>query len=1497
MKSKLIFLIFMTALMYTACFAHTSAFDIRWWDTQTYSNLPGNTLKQWAEGMEGRIGDDVGTGTIYYVDSGVSSEGDGSSWTNAKDTIEEAYDLCSANVGDVVKVAPGHAETLGTLVLDTEGVSIIGVGSGEDRPEITFDGTGDIITISAASNTLKNLSFRAGVSAITTGINITGDGDYTVIWDCDFPEPADSSYEFTTGIQLTTGSDYVTVAYCSYKNADATGAAEFIDGGAGVVNGLSVVGNYIYGEFSVAAVHSDQTDLELLIANNVITNMTSNLYAIKLGASATGWLVNNKIATDTYATGLEAGGLAVDEGTTWVDYGQTDIVGVPYFTPADGISQLNATTVAAISSAVDALSGIGMIGTCTENSTTTTVISSDLSGYVNDTFNEGWSLVCIKDNGGTVGTLPSGEIRDVTDYASDSGTFTTAAWTEALTTSDEVLLIKTEYLNHLGATMAGSSAKNIPVLYVDDGGSNGEGTSWQSAKTTIAAAETIAVAGQVIYVGASHNEAIGSLVVDVAGLKIIGMGQGDTRPILDYDLATDEITINAAGVTFKNFRLMPGATEVAAGIVLGANGDGCLIENIAFIDGEGDDEEFIDGIVYNTATTDTVVRGCTYENSKITAGETDTFVNLDAATIANATVEDCRIFGDFSEAPIWWGGAVPTNLLVKDNILSNTNTGEGCIEGSGAATGMCVGNRLYADDFTYILDPGYMKCFDNWAADAVDQQAIRVPISGDSSDVSEDDDGSDLERIEYLQNQVADILAGIRMAGGSVGDVYYCDDGGSGGDGTTWATAEKTLDAAVSDCSANVGDIVFVAPAHDEVLAAAQVVCDMAGVTIIGIGKGSEQPQIEMQHGNSSVDVTAAGVTIKNINFYSSTAFTAIAIDVDAANFTLEDCLFNDVGDFEFVIAVDLNGDAEYTTIRNCRFETVDGTTGATSCIAITDDVIAGLLIEDCYIWGDFDNAGIYSDQVNTGALIRNNVVYNAETTDGAIEFSDATTGVCVGNTMGGDTMTALLDPGSMLCSNNFGVDAINQQAIALPISAETSDVTEVADGSNLERLELLQNMANDAIGLLGAGSAGKIVYVDSGETSSTEDGLTWATAHDTVDEAIEDCGDNTGDIILVAAGHAETATTGGLDIDTPGITIIGLGNGDQRPTITYDTGADTCLFGADGDNSTIKNFRFVASVDSVVTAIQVEAACLNWTIENCEFSAEDDNIDEFDDVILASGAASHGGVIKNCRFLGTQETNADPQSAINFADINDIHIIGNEIYGDRAVACIENSAAADRVLIKDNILFNGIIGGSAGLNSEPCIELNASTSGTINDNQIACNVALPELSIVAADCFLFGNTYNETESSNGAQPIGLRAGQTYVLSKEAVLTGTTEDLFLVANGPILITSFIGSCTTIFASPGDTTIELDSADDDFDGDFSTTVSTDAVAEGDIIYFTAVGTEGVLTIGANDYAGEQLAWFCTDGTIEQTTTSGSQTGAITWYMTFIPLANGCTVTPQ
>ena len=1198
MKTKLTFLIAALLLMCGQCLAFTSAFDIRWWDQGTYSNLPSNTLKQWAEGMEGRAGFNAGTGSVFYVDSDVANAGDGSSWLNAVATLNEAVALCTDNNGDVIYIAQGHTEALAGADgadLDVAGITVIGLGTGVDMPEFTYDAAGDEFVIGAANITVMNVRFVCGVTDVTMGISVEDAGDHFTLLGCVFPKPTTNSWEFLDAIDVASGVTYITIAECNYQN-DPAGAApnHFIDLGNAALVGVKIVNNVIYGDFVVSAIWSNDTDTEVYILGNIITNIEADAHCIEFTTgAATGVCAYNIMYTNAEATTLDPGSLTCFEN--YINTA-TDASGQIALRPDSGINQLNTTTITTIASAIDALTGYGMVGLVETNTGgTTEVIAGSLGGYGDDVFNEGWSLVCIFDTAGAVGTLPSGEVRDITDYATATGTFTTAAWTAALTAGDYVALVKTENLNEYTTTLAGSSAINVPVLYVDDGGSNGEGRSWQTAKTTIAAAEAIAVPGQVIYVGRSHNEAIGSLVVDVAGVTVVGMGVGDARPRLDFDVSTDEVTLNAAGITFKNFRLMPGATEVVAGIVLGANGDGCLIEDVAFITGEASGDEFIDGIVYNTATTDTMVRKCTYENANVTGGDADTFVNLDAVTVDGASVIGCTVFSDFAEAVVWGGAAVPTNILIKDNIFSNLNSGDLCIEFAGAATGHIIGNRLYADTYG------------------------------------------------------------------------------------------------------------------------------------------------------------ANGVTI--------------------------------------------------------------------------------------------------------------------------------------------------LDPGSAICIGNVATDAINEGETPIPMSAETSDVGEVADGSELERLEFLQNLANDALGLLGSGSAGKIVYVDSGEISTTEDGLTWATAHDTVDEAIEDCSDNTGDVILVAAGHAETATTGGLDIDTPGITIIGLGNGDQRPTITYDTGADTCLFGADGDNSTIKNFRFVASVDSVVTAIQVEAACLNWTIENCEFSVEDDSVDEFDDVILASGAASHGGVIKNCRFLGTQETNAEPQSAINFADVNDIHIIGNEIYGDRAVACIENSAAADRVLIKDNILFNGVIAGSAGLNTEPAIELHASTSGTINDNQIACNVGTPELSIVAADCFLFGNTYNETESSSGAIPIGLVPGQTYVVTMH-MPAATDDDLFSVAGGPILITNLTGYVTTDIGAACTISIIMDHADQDFE--FSTAVDIDTAVDGGRLVFSAAAPSvpTILAIG-NDAgsANPMLPWFSPVGMIELLDSGGGTTGVIDWYLTFIPLGPGVTVTPQ
>jgi len=594
------------------------------------------------------------------------------------------------------------------------------------------------------------------------------------------------------------------------------------------------------------------------------------------------------------------------------------------------------------------------------------------------------------------------------------------------------------------------------VWYCDDGGSNGTGKSWATAKTTLKAAEALASAGDTIYIGQNHDEEIaaaGNTTFDTAGITVIGKGTGDSRPLLTLTETTSSIILDAAGVTLRNLRIQPGVTICTEAIRVEDEAVGCVVEDCSFIDGDdAATDEFVDVIQLDEDANDFIVRNCDYFSS---GTETNTFLDLEETTIDNTSIIGCTIVGQFLEAAIWGGAAVPTNVLIKDNVVKNTQTGQFAVEFSGNATGMLVGNKLYSDDYTTLLDPGYFMCIDNWAVDIYDEAAIPIPLSAYTADIEEGGDGSDLERLEYLQNKSDDILANLRSMGGTVGDIWYVDDGGGGGDGDTWADAETTLAAGYAHATANVGDIVFVAPAHDEVIGDAAVTFDTDGVTVIGIGDGTEMPEIEMQHGNSSLVITATGATIKGIKFYSTTASTdeGIWLSTGSQDFTLEDCLFTDVtGNHVFTIAIRIGADGENCTIRNCRFESTSGNTGATSAIAFADGVIDRLIIEDCHIWGDFDNGGIYNvTNTCTNLLIRNNSVTNNESGDHAIEIAGACTGDMIGNKLYANTWGSILDPGSMKCYENYAIDTTDESARLVPAAstiagqAYTTSVTNVA--------------------------------------------------------------------------------------------------------------------------------------------------------------------------------------------------------------------------------------------------------------------------------------------------------------------------------------------------------------------------------------------------------------------------------------------------------------------
>lgn len=1010
-------------------------YNADWFSNATGSGRATGIL--WMRAMELAVegAQQQGTGLQFYVDSGVSNAGDGSGWDNAVATVEEAVALCEANRGDVIYVAQGHAEsftaaaglTLGGFDADIAGISIIGMGQGDDRPTFTFADTDATVAVGAASIRFENLVFLAGISEVVAGVIVEAAGVNFTMFDCEFPEPIVTSYEFNIGIQLTTAANDVTIAYCTAYSADATGADHWINGGAGVVESLTIIGNIVYGEYAIAPIFSDQADLKTHVAGNVVGNMTTGQLGIEFSGNATGWCYDNLVVTDTvaasYDTGVMDGG-----GGDWGDEDSSDTTPVPWTTnetgvnrwgaseleqmeaeatdalEADHIDHLFAVSVAdeiaddsygadiaasdgdwsgydkatdsleAISDAVGAISAVGLRSTCEVNSGGATKVTAiGLEGFGNNYFNTGWSIVCIYDDG-DANAAPEGEIRDITGYVSATGVFTVLpAFTAAVTTDDMIYVRRNEDLNLNDGAKLNTSGN---IWYVDDGGNNSDGLSWQSAMTTLFAAEALCGVGDTIFVGKNHTQSIttGGDTINVAGVSVIGMGEGDSRPVFIFDAAADELTLSAAGITLKNLRFQPGATVVTAGIVAGATGIGCTIEDCAFIDGAAAaTDEFIDSISVNALAAKIMVRNCTYVNTG-TDGHTNTFLNLDAVTVDNPSIVGCTIYGDFAEAAVWGGGAVPVEVLVADNVISNINSGDLCIEFAAAATGVISGNKLYADTFGAVLDPGSCSCIGNYATNAINTSAYLVPSIDDA---------------------VAEL---------GPGRAFYVDSGTPGaGDGRTWSTAVATLDAGVNLCTTLRTDTIYVAAGHTEAVTTAFADLDLSNITVIGLGDGKSRPYFDYTGASGSLLVNADNVTLRNMHFHANVDSTLIAVTVETGseNVLIEDCLFTtESATDEFDVCIGHAAGNHGAIVRNCEFRM--GAAEAVSAVHFLDSDYAEITGNETS--GDYSTACIHNETTASDhIMIRDNQLFNGtiaggENTEPGIELLATTSGMIVGN-------------------------------------------------------------------------------------------------------------------------------------------------------------------------------------------------------------------------------------------------------------------------------------------------------------------------------------------------------------------------------------------------------------------------------------------------------------------------------------------------------------------
>jgi len=186
----------------------------------------------------------------------------------------------------------------------------------------------------------------------------------------------------------------------------------------------------------------------------------------------------------------------------------------------------------------------------------------------------------------------------------------------------------------------------------------------------------------------------------------------------------------------------------------------------------------------------------------------------------------------------------------------------------------------------------------------------------------------------------------------------------TGNDGLLPATAISTIDAAVAKCTANNGDVIFVLPGHVEtVTAAGGLDLDVAGISIIGCGRGASRPQINFTTVvGADMDVDAASVTIANILFTGGIDALVGPIDVNAADFALLGCEYRDVtGQTSDTVVADANADR--MLIRGHVHRGAAAAGGQTAIRVVGGD---GTTIDDFWIDGNFATACI--ENVTTAA-------------------------------------------------------------------------------------------------------------------------------------------------------------------------------------------------------------------------------------------------------------------------------------------------------------------------------------------------------------------------------------------------------------------------------------------------------------------------------------------------------------------------------------------------
>ena len=275
--------------------------------------------------------------------------------------------------------------------------------------------------------------------------------------------------------------------------------------------------------------------------------------------------------------------------------------------------------------------------------------------------------------------------------------------------------------------------------------------------------------------------------------------------------------------------------------------------------------------------------------------------------------------------------------------------------------------------------------------------------------------------------------------------------------------------------------------------------------------------------------------------------------------------------------------------------------------------------------------------------------------------------------------------------------------------------------------------------------TTGQVFYVDSGASGTSDGNLGDSPERPlaTLNGGFTRAAASQGDIIFLMPGHAENCSSATSQIlSKAGISVIGIGEGDLRPTFTFTATAGS--FEMDSANCVVENVKFLSSITAVVVGVNVDAdGCI---LRGCQWDW-DATGDDF--LIHIDADAVDHVTIEDCEIIA--EDCAGAATGIRIDDCQHLRILGNYFFGDFSAAAINNDS--DAALCGDLLVANNDIYNSDTAATTNGIDLHNACTGVLKFNRVSGLNTVAALFVNAIDtgsCMCYENYSTEAVNVHG---------------------------------------------------------------------------------------------------------------------------------------------------